>query len=84
MEHKFIAALAILTSILFLNGCHTAQGFGQDLEAGGKEIQKAANTGDSSSRKSSQVKTSSTNQSPTTTTTRTTTQTTSSASTSGY
>jgi predicted small secreted protein len=33
-----------LISALVLNGCHTAAGFGQDMEQGGQAIQTAATT----------------------------------------
>lgn len=32
-----------LIGVLFLSGCHTASGFGEDLEQGGQAIQDAAN-----------------------------------------
>jgi predicted small secreted protein len=31
-----------LIGALFLSGCHTAQGFGEDVEIGGQAIQNAA------------------------------------------
>lgn len=38
-----IAAIGFtVISALFLNGCQTTKGFGQDLEKGGQAIQKAA------------------------------------------
>jgi predicted small secreted protein len=39
---KIIAIGFALFSVLFLTGCHTAKGFGKDIEKGGKIIQKAA------------------------------------------
>ena len=42
MKSKIIAMIAFFLSSAFLYGCHTTQGFGQDLEIGGKSIQKAA------------------------------------------
>lgn len=38
---KIIIGFALISTLL-LSGCHTAQGFGQDVEKGGQEIQKAA------------------------------------------
>lgn len=41
ISKNFLIGLAV-TSIFSLSGCYTAQGFGKDVEIGGKEIQKAA------------------------------------------
>ncbi len=44
---KKIIASAVLafvaTAMLTITGCNTAKGFGQDLQAGGQKIEKAAN-----------------------------------------
>lgn len=37
-----VICFALISNLLLLSGCHTAQGFGQDVSAGGQEIQKAA------------------------------------------
>lgn len=44
MKINFKLAIVCLTliSILLLNGCNTAKGFGEDLEKGGQKIQQAA------------------------------------------
>ncbi|AAO89652.1 entericidin A/B family lipoprotein [Coxiella burnetii] len=34
--------LSIISLSLFMTGCHTIRGFGQDLQAGGKAISHAA------------------------------------------
>lgn len=48
---KIISKIFVVSFVLFgallLSGCETTKGFGQDLEKGGKAIQKAA-TGDNS------------------------------------
>ena len=39
----FAVGFVLISSLLLsIGGCHTAEGFGKDLEKGGKEIQKAA------------------------------------------
>ncbi len=40
---KLIACLIVLGSGLLLNGCATANGFGEDVQGAGKDIQHAAN-----------------------------------------
>lgn len=45
--------LVLLASSCFLTGCNTTKGFGQDMQEGGKAIQKAAHdatTSDSNTR----------------------------------
>lgn len=37
-----IISMLFTYAILFLNGCNTVHGFGQDVQQGGKEIQKAS------------------------------------------
>jgi len=39
---KIVVIGFALISALFLTGCQTAKGFGQDIEKGGQSIQKAA------------------------------------------
>ncbi len=39
---KIILISFTLISILLLSGCHTAEGFGQDMKQGGQAIQNAA------------------------------------------
>lgn len=40
---KVIAYSMILALMTMLAGCNTVKGMGKDLQAGGEEIQKAAN-----------------------------------------
>jgi len=42
MKCKRLIIALFLTIPFLLAGCNTAAGFGQDLQAGGKSIQKAA------------------------------------------
>lgn len=42
LRHLQITFVA-LALISFLAGCNTVQGVGKDMQAGGREIQKAAN-----------------------------------------
>ncbi|RDI44556.1 entericidin A/B family lipoprotein [Aquicella lusitana] len=46
MKATFNAVLipiaVILTSIFMLSACNTVEGLGKDMQAGGKELQKAA------------------------------------------
>ena len=42
MMHKFLA-IAVAALIALLAGCHTMDGFGQDVERGGQKIQDKAN-----------------------------------------
>lgn len=42
MKH-FSGILALLMSAIVLCGCNTVHGIGQDMQAGGKALQKAAN-----------------------------------------
>ncbi len=42
MKKILVAIVAVFTLSLGLVGCNTVQGFGQDLEAGGKGLSKAA------------------------------------------
>lgn len=37
-------AIALMGLTLMIVGCHTANGFGQDVQASGKAIQTAANS----------------------------------------
>ena len=37
-----IICFALVSTLLLVSGCHTAHGFGQDVSAGGQEIQEAA------------------------------------------
>ena len=39
---KIVVVAFVLIAALHLSGCHTAKGFGEDLEKGGQAIQKAA------------------------------------------
>lgn len=41
-KFKTIVVAFTLISALILSGCQTAKGFGEDMEQGGKAIQKAA------------------------------------------
>lgn len=42
MKIKIVLQIAtILITALFINGCHTAEGFGKDLEKGGQAIREA-------------------------------------------
>jgi entericidin B len=41
MMHKFLA-VAVVALIALLAGCHTMDGFGQDIERGGQKIQDKA------------------------------------------
>jgi len=42
MMHK-LAALAALVGLVFgIGGCNTIQGIGQDVQAGGRAVEKAA------------------------------------------
>ncbi|HBC71665.1 MAG TPA: hypothetical protein DCZ38_02640 [Coxiellaceae bacterium] len=53
---KICAAAFALISALLLSGCHTIEGFGQDMERGGQNLQKAAtgtDTNDASAQKTS-------------------------------
>ena len=40
---RLIAVSGILAVTFLMTGCNTAKGFGQDMQAGGQAIQKAAN-----------------------------------------
>lgn len=40
---KILVSILALVCILATSGCNTAEGFGKDLQQGGKSIQKAAN-----------------------------------------
>jgi len=42
MKFKIITIIAIFLGSVLLYGCHTTSGFGQDVQAGGKAIQRAA------------------------------------------
>lgn len=42
MKIKLIAISVALVGALFLSACHTTAGAGQDIEQGGKAIQRAA------------------------------------------
>jgi predicted small secreted protein len=37
-----VGAVLILVSSALLTGCNTVKGFGQDMQAGGQELQRAA------------------------------------------
>ena len=39
---RILVVSCILLGTIFLNGCNTAKGFGQDVEEGGQAIQSAA------------------------------------------
>jgi predicted small secreted protein len=39
-----VAAFLTMMVSVSLSGCNTAKGFGQDMQAGGQEIQKAASS----------------------------------------
>jgi entericidin B len=39
---KIVGISLLLSLSLLLSGCHTTAGFGKDLQAGGKHIEKAA------------------------------------------
>jgi len=38
-----IPAMTILLGVSMLSACNTVKGFGQDMQQGGQELQKAAN-----------------------------------------
>lgn len=42
MIRKIIAAAVLLVCVWTLSGCHTLHGVGQDIEDGGKAIQKSS------------------------------------------
>ncbi len=42
MKHLVSILAVFLASTCFLTGCNTAKGFGEDMQEGGKAIQKAA------------------------------------------
>jgi predicted small secreted protein len=64
---KIVAVSFALISALLLgiSGCHTAEGFGQDLESGGKAIQKSASGNNASDSTSSSSETTTTTTSST-------------------
>ncbi len=39
---KFIVGSLVIVSVLFVTGCNTVAGLGQDMQAGGKAITSAA------------------------------------------
>lgn len=39
---KILVVSFALISAMFLNGCQTVKGFGEDVQSGGQAIQKAA------------------------------------------
>jgi predicted small secreted protein len=39
---KMLGLVLVMVGALVLSGCNTVNGFGQDLQAGGQSIQKAA------------------------------------------
>ncbi len=46
-----ISLLSVFTlSLCFITGCNTAKGFGQDMQAGGQAIQKAAHDSTSNTK----------------------------------
>ncbi len=60
-----VVGFALIGALLLsVSGCHTAEGFGQDLEKGGKAIQKSASGNNNSNSDS----TSSSSETTTTTT----------------
>ena len=40
---RTIMAVVLVSATFVVMGCHTANGFGQDVQSSGKAIQKAAN-----------------------------------------
>ena len=43
MNKLIINTLAIVASLFLVSACHTVEGFGKDMQQGGKELQKSAN-----------------------------------------
>ncbi|MEO8400536.1 MAG: entericidin A/B family lipoprotein [Gammaproteobacteria bacterium] len=43
MKSLLVNSLLVLFVTTFLNGCNTAKGFGQDMQEGGKAIEKSVN-----------------------------------------
>ncbi len=42
MKHICTILLALIASTCLLSGCNTAKGFGEDMQQGGKAIERAA------------------------------------------
>lgn len=42
MKHIPAILFALIVSTCLITGCNTAKGFGQDMQAGGQAIEKAA------------------------------------------
>jgi predicted small secreted protein len=42
MMHKLAALAALVGLVIGIGGCNTIQGIGQDLQAGGRAVEKAA------------------------------------------
>jgi predicted small secreted protein len=44
MPRKLAALAALFAAVLAIAGCNTIEGIGQDVQAGGRAIEKAAKT----------------------------------------
>ncbi|MBU5611366.1 entericidin A/B family lipoprotein [Geomonas azotofigens] len=43
MKRKIAAAVAVILACMWtLTGCHTVKGFGEDLQSGGRAIEKSS------------------------------------------
>jgi entericidin B len=42
MKRKIVAAVVLLMCLWTLSGCHTVKGVGQDVESGGRAIERSS------------------------------------------
>lgn len=42
MKRKIAATIAFIMCVWMLTGCHTVKGIGQDLESGGKALERSS------------------------------------------